>query len=106
MVLQEMVGRLALNRLHDPARRQVRRDAQQQMDMLRPDVPLDDLNVVRPADLPNQVAHLRADLPAQHRLAILRDEHEVIVQRIHRMGGSTILEHGRGSYRKPPEGVA
>jgi hypothetical protein len=42
----------------------------------------------------------------QHRLAMLRDEHEVIVQRIHWMGGSTILAHGRASYRKPPKGVA
>ena len=93
-VHQEVVGGLALDRLHDPARRQVRRDAEQQMDMFRPDVALDDLYVERPADLPNQITHLRANFPAQHRLPILRDEHEVVVQRIHRMGGSTILLHG------------
>jgi hypothetical protein len=52
-ILQEMVGRFALDRLHDPARREMRRDAQQQMDMLRPDVPLDDLDVERPANLTN-----------------------------------------------------
>jgi hypothetical protein len=28
----------------------------------------------------------------------------VIVQRLHGVGGSTILAHGRRSYRKPPEG--
>jgi hypothetical protein len=30
----------------------------------------------------------------------------VIVQGIDRMGCSTVLPHGRPSYRKPPEGVA
>ena len=34
-----MLGRFALDRLHDPTRRQVRRDAQQQMDMVRPECP-------------------------------------------------------------------
>ena len=97
---------LPLYRLHDPARREVGRDTQQQMDMVRPDVALHNLDVLTPTDLPNQIAHLRADVATQHRLAILRDEHEVVVQRIHRMGGSTILPHGRPSYRKPPEGVA
>ena len=71
-----------------------RRDAEQQIDMVRPDVPLQDLDVERPTDLPNHVPHLRPDLAAQHRPAILRDEHEVILQRIHRVGGSTILAHG------------
>src|SRR5712691_10937509 len=108
MVLQEMMGRLALDRLHDPARREVRRDAQKQMDMSRPDVTLQDLDVERPADLPNQIPNLRPDLSSQHRLAILRDEHEVVVQRIHRMGGSTIFAHGADRISSPlkasPEG--
>jgi hypothetical protein len=30
----------------------------------------------------------------------------VIMQRIDRMGGSTVLLHGRPSYPKPPEGFA
>jgi hypothetical protein len=76
------------------------------MHVVRPDVALQNLDILTPTDFPNQIPHLRPDLPAQHRLAILRDEHEVIVQRIHRMGGSTVLAHGRASYRKPPEGVA
>src|ERR671918_1693055 len=36
VILEEMVGRLALDRLHHPARRQVGRGTQQQMDMVGP----------------------------------------------------------------------
>jgi len=80
MILPEMMGRLAFDRLHDPARRQMRRDARRQMDVLRADVPLHDLDVERPTDLAHEIPHLPADVPPQHRLAILRDEHEVIMQ--------------------------
>ena len=103
---QEVMGGLALYRLHDPARRQVRRDTEQQMDMIGPNVPLQNLNVMASTNLPNQIPHLRANITAEHRLAILRDEHEVIMQRVDRVGGSTVLLHGRPSYRKPPEGFA
>jgi hypothetical protein len=106
MVHQQVMRRLSLDRLHDPARRQVRRHTHQQMHVVRPDVSLQNLDVLTPTDFPNQIPHLGAYLAAEHRLAILRDEHEVIVQAIHRMGGSTVLAHGRASYRKPPEGVA
>ena len=96
--------RLPLDRLHNTARREVRRDTQQQVHMVRPDVALQDLDVLTPTDLSNQIAHLDSDVAPEHRLAILRDEHEMVVARIHRMAGSTILAHGRASYRNPPEG--
>jgi hypothetical protein len=105
-VLLEVMGRFPLDRLHDPARRQGRRHTQQQVHMVRPDVPLQNLYILRSTNLPNQIPQLGPDLPAKDRLAILRDEHEVIVQRIDHMGGSTILTHGGRSYRKPPEGFA
>jgi len=76
------------------------------MDMVGTHVPLQNLNVVRSTDLTNQLAHLRADVAAQHRRAILRDEHEMVAQGIDGMGGAARLAHGRRSYRKPPEGVA
>lgn len=38
--------------------------------------------------------------PRRTGLAILRDEHEVVMPRIHRMGGSPILLHARRSYRR------
>ena len=55
--------RLPLDRLHDTARREVGRDTHQQMHMVRPDVALQNLNVLTPTDLPNQIAHTPADLP-------------------------------------------
>src|SRR5499427_7573348 len=95
MICQEVMRRLALDRLHDAARRQVRWRTQQQMHMIRPNMTLQNLNVVTAANLSNQVPYLRPHVPPQHRLAILRDEHEVIMQTINRVGGSTILAHAR-----------
>jgi hypothetical protein len=45
--------------------------------MLRSDVPLQNLNVLRSTNLPNQVSNLLANLTAEHRLGILRDEYEM-----------------------------
>ena len=87
------MGGLALDRLHDPTRRDVRRHAQQQMHMFGPYVPLQNLDVLRSTNLPNQVAQFLPHLTAEHRLAILRDEHEVVVKAINGMGRSTILPH-------------
>jgi hypothetical protein len=106
MGVEEMVRRFPLNRLHDTARREVWRHTQQQMHVVRPDVALQDLNVLAATDLPDQIPNLDADVAPEHRLAILRDEYEVVVARINCAAGSTILAHGRASYRKPPEGVA
>jgi len=105
-VLEEMMGRLPLDRLHDPTRRDMRWHAQQQMDVFGPHVPLENFDVLRSADLPNQLTKIPPHFTAEHRLAILRDEHEVVVQTINRVGSSTILPHVAASYRKPPEGVA
>jgi hypothetical protein len=74
--------------------------------MFRPDMPLQNLNVLCPTNLSNQLAKFAPDVTAEHRLAILRDEHEMVVQTIHGMGRSAVLAHRRASYRKPPEGVA
>jgi hypothetical protein len=55
MTGEEMMGGLPLNRLHDAARREVRRDTQQQVHGVRPDVPLQNLDILTPTDLPNQI---------------------------------------------------
>ena len=49
----------------------MRRHTQQQVYMIRPHVPLQNLDVIRPASLPDQVSHVGRDVPAQDRLAIL-----------------------------------
>jgi len=106
IILEEMVRGLPLNRLHYTARREVGRGTQQQVDMVGTDMPLQDLDVLTPTDFPDQIPQGVADLPAQDRLAILRGEHEMVVQAIDRVGRSPQLAHGRPSYRKPPEGFA
>ena len=90
---QQMVRRLPFYRLHDAARSKMRRYAQQQMYMVWTHVPLQNLDIVRPTNLPDQVSDVRRHVPAQDRLAILRDEHEVIVQGIERMGRPAIPFH-------------
>jgi hypothetical protein len=39
-------------------------------------VTLQDLDIGTPTDFPNQIAQFHADVAPEHRLAILRDEHE------------------------------
>ena len=97
---------LPLNRLHHPTRREVGRGAQEQVDMIRPHVALQNFDVLTSTNFPDQIPHTLADLPHQDRLAILGGEHEMVVQTINGVGGSTQFAHGRPSYRKPPEGFA
>src|SRR5438876_770957 len=87
---QEVVGGLALDRLHHPARSQLRGHIEQKMYVVGSDVAPQNLNIMRSTDLPNQIADVRGDFTAEHRLAILRAEHEVIVQLMNSVGGSTI----------------
>ena len=76
---QEVVGGLALDRLHHAARSQMRWNLELQMYMVRPDVALKDFDVVRAADFADQVPDLDRDVASTDRLAILRAEHEVVV---------------------------
>jgi len=46
---------LPLNRLHDTARREMGWDAQQQVDMVGPHVSFENLDVLTPADFPDQI---------------------------------------------------
>lgn len=73
---------------------------------IRPDMTLQDFDVVRLADLPYQLAQPLTHLAAQDRLAVLWDEDEVVVTLVDGVRTVTILPHGIPKYRKPPEGVA
>src|SRR4030095_107752 len=106
IILEEMMRGLPLNRLHYTTRREMGWGTQQQMHMVGTHVPLENLDVLTATDFPIQIPHALTDLPHQDRLAILRGEHEVVVQTINSVGGSTQFAHGRPSYRKPPEAAA
>ena len=92
-VHQEMVGGLALDRLHHAARSQMRGHLELQVYMVRSDMALEDFDIVRAADFADQIADLDRDVASKDRLAILRAEHEMVVQLIHGMGGSAIRFH-------------
>lgn len=64
-VHQEVMGGLALDRLHHAARSQMGGHIEQQVHMVRPDVPAQDFDIVRAADLPDQIAHLDRDVAFQ-----------------------------------------
>src|SRR5262249_62223436 len=61
------VTRLPLAGLHHAARRQVRRHAQQQVDVVGAYVSRQNLDVLRMAHLPRDVAHRHSNLALQHR---------------------------------------
>ena len=73
---------LPLNRLHHPTRREMGRGTQQQVDMVGAHMPLDNFDVLTATDFPDQIPHAVADFPHEHRLAILRGKHEMVVQTI------------------------
>jgi hypothetical protein len=73
--------------------------------MIGPHVTLEDLDVVRLADLADEIAETLADKPSQNRLAVLRDEDEVVVALVDRVRTVTILLHSP-EVPQPPEGVA
>jgi len=46
--------------------------------------------------LPRDVPHRQGNLALQHRLAVLGDEHEMVVARADRVGGATVAAHSGG----------
>ena len=74
--------------------------------MVRPYMPFQDLDVVRFANLSYQIPQADADLPSQDRLAVLWDEHEVVVTLVNAVRPAAIVLHRIPKYRKPPEGFA
>lgn len=85
---------LPLDGLHDLARRHVRRwHAQQQVHVVGPNVAFDDLNIVGMTDLTNQLSQPTAHIATKNRLAVLRNEHEVVVQAIGRVSALPVALH-------------
>ena len=72
-----------------------------QMYVVRPDVALKNFDIVRAANFADQVTDFDRDVPANDRLAILRAEHEVVVQLIDGMGGSAIRFHAHNVSQAP-----
>jgi hypothetical protein len=74
-----------LDGVHHAARRHRRWHAQQQLHVIGSELPLQNLDVVRLAYLSHQVPHCQRNLSTQDRLAVLWDEHEVVVALVDRV---------------------
>src|SRR5262245_11721548 len=94
-LVQQGMRAFALNGLQHAARSQGGRYAQEQVDLVGPDMARHNLNVVAPTNLADQVPPLLGNLASQDRLAVLGGEDEMIVQLIDSVGGSTVRAQAR-----------
>src|SRR5690349_17705913 len=84
-LLQQLIGGLALEPLHQPADRHLRRNGYEQMHVIFGNMALDDQHILLRANLTQQVADARADLSADSRAPIFRYPDQVQVDLEHRM---------------------
>ncbi len=93
-LLHQLEGTLPLERLHEPADGDARREAHEQMNVIFRDVPLDNRHLVVAADFADQFPNSEADLPGHGRLAVLRDPDDVEVDAEDCMRAVPVLSHG------------
>lgn len=92
-VPHEPVRTATLDGVHDSARRKRRRHAEQQMHMIWSDMPLQNLDVPRLADLPDYFSQVLPHLPSQDRLAVLWDENEMVMTLKDRVRPVAVCSH-------------
>lgn len=92
-VTHQMMRGLTLDGLHHSARGKTRWHIQEQVHVVRADVPLQDGYVVAATNLLYQLLQPLSHVAPQDRLAVLRDEHEVVVQEAYRMRGPSVVAH-------------
>ena len=63
--------------------------------MVRSNVALQDFDLVRSTDQSDELARSQPDITSQNRLAVLRDEHEVVVQLINAVRALAVPLHAR-----------
>jgi len=63
------------------------------MNVVGPHMPLDDFDIMFLANPPNQLPNPEGDVAFQYRLAVHRDEHEMIVQQINAVRTPTVFAH-------------
>ena len=83
----------SLEILHHFTHRQIGRHRHKQMDMVFAHMSFHYLNVIRPTDLSHQFAHPRPYRPTQHRPAVFRDPHQVILQIVFRVTRRPVYLH-------------
>jgi len=78
----------------------VRRYGDKKMHVVLGNMPLDDLNIHRFADLSDQFPQPSSHSSDEHRLAIFRDPYQMVLDVINRMRGLAIILHNFASLLK------
>jgi len=101
---QRLPRRLSFHRLGQLTDRQIWRHRHKYVDMIRRDMPLQNLHIVSFTYLTDQVSDSLRNLPSQNRLAVLRHPHKVILQIIDGMAGLPIVFHTASILKSSPKG--
>jgi hypothetical protein len=94
----------ALKRLNQLAYGKVRRNRNENMNMIPGNMTPDNLNIFRFADFPYQFTNPLANFTTQDRLAVFRYPNNVKFQIINGMAGFTIMLHTASILKSSPEG--
>src|SRR5262249_54458861 len=92
-LLEELSRRLALDPLHEVARRDMRRAGDEQVNMILTHMPLEDLDLQLRTDVPHELPQADGDIRPQQLLAVLGDPHQVELDVKARMGGPSVVLH-------------
>src|SRR5437870_2447363 len=102
---QQLIGRLSLQPLQQPADRDLRGHRHQQMHVILADVALHDRHFVLAANLADQIPYPQSDFPGQGGSTILGDPYQMEVNLKNRVRPVPILLHAailreRGAHAK------
>src|SRR5260370_20321452 len=92
---QQMVRRAAFQPLQQSADRDLRWQRDQQVHMILRYVPLQDRDLMLPADIPDQIPYPRCHLPLQHRSSVLGDSQQMQVDFEYSVRAPPVFRHPR-----------
>jgi len=95
---------LSLEPLHQLAHRDVGRDRDKNMDVIRRNVPFDDFDILPLANFSDQFPGSRSYVADQNWLAVFRDPDKVILQIVNGMARFAILFHTASILKSSPQG--
>ena len=105
---EQAIGTFAFHPLDEATDGDMRRDGDHDMDMIRRDMPLQDIDARLPTFFPYNRPHPLCDLTAQDLVAIFGDPHDMEVDGKRRMGAMAIVTHAPQSTQNllklPPKG--
>lgn len=85
VLAEQLVGSFPFEPLHEPTDCDVRRDRNEQVDVIARNMPLDDIHILTLADLPDHIPNSKCNRPLQYLLSVLRDPYQVEMNRKNRV---------------------